>query len=244
MNYELRIVLRTWSFALRTWRPALRTSHFALLSLLLVACKQPKELKFTDMHIDEDNAQYSLHAQYPIFGIDTLDVSISTVVDDYFSECKTESAAHMNKKWFRPYKVNIVSNSEVVAGRYISVNMDCYYDMGGVHGMTNNEIFNYDVQNNQFIDTDALFNRSSKRLIELVKAKIKEKVASPWTDDAMKGRGLYNDLQDPESLSKFQITNEGVKFIFDPYEVACYAEGTVTVVVGYDEFPFNIEIKK
>lgn len=219
----------------------MKRNIFGALSLItlmvLSACVWQADIKSTSIALDEETAHYNFHAKYPQFDIATLDEAISNKVNGYFEKCQTESAKQAKEEWFRPFEVVINSKDTVVDNRYVSANVQCYYFAGGAHGMTLNNSYNYDAKTKQFIDINQLLTGAdTTQLVQLVKTKLKQHIgAGNFVDEGITG---------VPSLSKFMIFDQGIQFLFDPYEVAAYVHGVVSILVKYEEYPFNIELKK
>ncbi|MFV0521307.1 MAG: PdaC/SigV domain-containing protein [Mangrovibacterium sp.] len=203
--------------------------------VLLASCGKNIEIKSETKFLHEENKQYTFDAEYPVYNIAQLDDKIKNCVGKYLKQCKTEAADQFDEEWFRPFEMAVNKKEIVTQNRYISVNIQCYYFTGGAHGMTFNNTFSYDTNTKDFISTRSIAGDNYTDLVRLVKKKLKTKIgAGNFVDDGIAGI---------ESLSKFLITDQGVEFIFDPYEVAAYTYGVVVMPITYKEYPFNIEFK-
>ncbi|MFV0505337.1 MAG: DUF3298 domain-containing protein [Bacteroidales bacterium] len=208
---------------------------FLLTITFLVACNWQAEITLTTQVLNEKNERYDFKAKYPQFGITVLDDSISDKVNSYLDRCNKKSAEQVHEEWFRPFEVIISSRESVLENRYVSANMKCYYFAGGAHGTTLNHTFNYDTKAKHFLTIDDVLGTDSMQLVQLVKTRLKDQIGDMnFVDDGV--RGVSN-------LSKFLISDKGLEFIFDPYEVAAYVYGVVSVSVSFDEYPFNVERK-
>lgn len=97
------------------------------------------------------------------------------------------------------------------------------------HGHMSSKTKTYNLKTGNEIMLNDLF-RSDRhgQLLELISAKLNTK-----------GEGFpsfsHPDDLTIEDLKRFLITDQGIVFIFDPYEVASFAEGFVEILIPYEE---------
>ncbi|MDO4962045.1 MAG: RsiV family protein, partial [Eubacteriales bacterium] len=96
---------------------------------------------------------------------------------------------------------------------------------GGAHGNYYLYGFNYDTQTGKKLEVEDVF-KSRDEVWEFLKGALSEKY----------GDEVGFDYYEPSSLN-FMITNEGVVFFFNPYDIAPYASGLITYTVVYPEHP-------
>lgn len=106
---------------------------------------------------------------------------------------------------------------------------------GGAHGNSWSFVLNYDLKNNRQLVLSDLFHKGnnflaiiSKQSIVQIVAKQGESSVKEWVEGGA-GKNI-------ENFKSWVITKEGLKFTFDPYQVASYAEGIFTTVVPYEAF--------
>lgn len=109
---------------------------------------------------------------------------------------------------------------------------------GGAHGNSWSFVLNYDLKNNRQLALSDLFNKGNDFLAIISKQSIVQIVAKqgePSTIEWVEG-GAGKNI---ENFKSWVITEEGLKFTFDPYQVASYAEGIFTTVVPYEAFSLS-----
>lgn len=116
----------------------------------------------------------------------------------------------------------------------LSYKVERYDYTGGAHGMTTDSCFTILLDKGRFLKQDDLFEESSLD-------KIAELIVKNIADD--------NDLDDPVKLEdqgyfsvkeiypngNIYATDKGITWIYNPYDIAAYAIGSVEVTIPYDQ---------
>jgi len=121
-----------------------------------------------------------------------------------------------------------VSNDRVIS---VGFEADTYY-AGAAHPNHHTFVYNYDLRQGRRLDLGDLFEPRStylKVIAEYCVEVLAKQVAQP-PDMSEIARGAAPTAQNYQS---WMITSQGLKFTFDPYQVASYAEGPQEVVVPY-----------
>lgn len=100
------------------------------------------------------------------------------------------------------------------------------YMLGAAHGLESRQTVCYDLQREKVIMLDDLIADRDK-IVELIKSQIE---ADYGTEDNCIDYSLI-DLTDNFAIDEYSIT-----FIYNPYEVACYAQGEVVARIPFYEF--------
>ncbi|HHY91623.1 MAG TPA: DUF4163 domain-containing protein, partial [Clostridiales bacterium] len=110
----------------------------------------------------------------------------------------------------------------------MSISVTYYQYTGGAHGITYKEAVNVDLVNGKELSLKELFAGSEdyQQVItyELLKQMNNEEYLFP---EAVRDFKASDDL-------KFYLTDEGIVFYFDPYEIAPYVRGIVEYQIPYD----------
>lgn len=135
------------------------------------------------------------------------------------------------QSWYSQTNISVPFQSNKVA--CLSVEMDDY--TGGAHGMYSTIYSNYYKPKNEILTLQKLFNDSSlSRLLSLAEADFRTASELPLNADLDEAGYWFKDnkfhLND-----NFIITNEGITWLFNPYEVASYAQGTIELTMNKDE---------
>ena len=184
-----------------------------------VATSTPVRVGVTTQTVDEKTSTYTIDAEYPHFGVATIDAKIDATVKSTIAEFKTlppnppEMSSPQNELTIRyalPYIGPDVLSFELIVSEY----------SGGAHP---NSIFNglnFDRETGrQLLQSDALkmIGRTTAQVSVSATAQLKAKLG-----DTMFEEGANTN---PENFSSFLISEKKVTFIFQPYQVAAYAAG-------------------
>ena len=115
----------------------------------------------------------------------------------------------------------------------LAINISKYAFTGGAHGMLHNTIINFDLDSGDLVSLDSLFDKPAfDKLNNLINKKLKEQ-NNLDPSQALRSAGFFND--EIETSSNYCITKGGINFIYNPYEIAPYAMGVVTVFIPFKE---------
>ncbi len=114
-----------------------------------------------------------------------------------------------------------------------------YVNMGGAHGLETRNYFNFDLSTGNLIKEKDLFKANyESALAALIKKRIVEE-SKEYKDE--KNSEPIIDLEDTDywidsikANGNFYITDEGINYVFNPYEIAPYYMGQTEVTL-----PFN-----
>jgi hypothetical protein len=105
---------------------------------------------------------------------------------------------------------------------------------GGAHGMTTDSCFTILLNKGRFLTQEDLFDDSSlDKISELI---IKQIAKDNKVDDPIKleEEGFFS-VKEISPNSNLYATNEGITWIYNPYDIAAYAIGSVEVTIPYSE---------
>ena len=114
-----------------------------------------------------------------------------------------------------------------------------YVDMGGAHGLETRNYYNFDLKTGKIITEKDLFKANFKaELSELLKKRIveesRETKETKNTEPvlSLEDTDFWTDSIKPNG--NFYITDEGINYVFNPYEIAPYYMGQTEVTLPYD----------
>ena len=180
-------------------------------------------------------AEYVDHANDSLIQIFTKDL-----VADY----KENNEPLMNKiDTANRYSFNnehVVSGFSLLSDKKIYVyGIERYVYMGGAHGLETRNYYNFDLKTGKTITEKDLFKPNFEpELSELIKKRIveesKEVKESKDTEPilTLEDTDFWADSIKPNG--NFYITDEGINYVFNPYEIAPYYIGQTEVTI-----PFN-----
>lgn len=128
-------------------------------------------------------------------------------------------------------KQQVIYNSP----KLLTVKEDLYSYTGGAHGNFGTIFYNFDMEKGQLLSLkDVLkndFEGTLKAKAEAVfKAKYLEEGATSYSE-----MGFYFENDQFSMTDNFAFTKEGLKFLYNPYEVAPYALGQQEILLPYSE---------
>lgn len=115
--------------------------------------------------------------------------------------------------------------------KYISFRAEEYSYTGGAHGNTEITVGTIDRKTGRRL-----------RLADFVSADKLPKLTKLLHEKVIKKLGGKENLQgEVLPIENFCVVKGGLKFVYNEYEVACYAAGAIEVVVSFDEMPMREE---
>lgn len=115
----------------------------------------------------------------------------------------------------------------------LTIQMDSYIFTGGAHGHQAKRFLNFDKKRGSELENWQLFqNRSDFQ--EFAEQQFRKQEAIP-AEASINDTGLMFERDHfylPENIG---FTNKGIKLLYNPYEVASYAEGPIELTLPYKE---------
>lgn len=119
-----------------------------------------------------------------------------------------------------------------------SYGIDRYVYMGGAHGLNNRLYFNFDLTTGKLITEKDIFMPNYKStLATLIKKRIVEESREDKTEDTEQISSLEDTDYWTDSIipnGNFYITDEGINYVFNPYEIGPYYMGQTDVTLPFD----------
>jgi dTDP-4-dehydrorhamnose 3,5-epimerase-like enzyme len=183
-----------------------------------------------------------------LFGDDYISQSNDSLVhffcSEVYSEYKENNESLLNvKDADNNYSFNnehTLSGFSLLSDKKIYVyGIERYVDMGGAHGLETRNYFNFDLKTGNLISENDLFLPSYKSgLADLIKKRIveesKENKDSKDTEPILSLEDTDFWIDSIKPNGNFYITDEGINYVFNPYEIAPYYMGQTEV-----SLPFN-----
>jgi len=131
------------------------------------------------------------------------------------------------------WMVQRVITLEYAAPPLFTFSMADYWFTGGAHGNSIKLYFHYDIQQDSIIDIDQLFLPGGLDTVTtLAEPVFRRQKAIPHQKSLEDAGFWFKDNTFHLSNSK-GLTTEGLVLYYNPYEVACYAEGAIIVVLDW-----------
>jgi len=160
----------------------------------------------------------SLINEYKITNAPLLEQLDSTAFYSFFNEHNLEGFSLLNDEKIYSYGIN----------RYVF--------MGGAHGLTTLNYFNFDLESGKQIMESDLFEAGFHEVLtSLLKTRIVEQSnedPNVETIISLDDTDYWVDAIKPNN--NFYITDESLNYVFNPYEIAPYYMGITEVIIPFD----------
>jgi len=131
------------------------------------------------------------------------------------------------------YEAQLTITPILVTEEILSVELKQYNYTGGAHGYGSSTFHNFDVETGESVPLDALFS-NPEGFKKLAEGHFRKKHDIP-TDETINATGLWfkNDVfYLPNSIG---FTKKNVLLVYNPYEIASYAQGVFEVKIPIEE---------
>lgn len=130
---------------------------------------------------------------------------------------------------------------QILSGRVLSVvsgimsySMEQYVYTGGAHGISNRFYFNYCLKTGKLLhDSDLFVDDATEILMQLLREQL---VAQ--TDELQQVDELYTSYYYVDRIvpnNNFYLSEEGITYVFNPYEIAPYAYGATEIFIPKEQ---------
>jgi len=194
--------------------------------------------------VDTPNAVIS----YPVFKNDTLNQFIKRQVFNYFAKEEPVTSyqaiadsfikgyddfVSTNKDtqqaWFLIIKINVLKQSEnYLALKYIHSDY-----AGGAHGNTTISFLNYNPKTNQEITLDSLIQTGKMATLTNIAEVIFRKNEKLNATESLEEKYFF-DKGKFSLAQNFYVSNKGLVFLYNPYEIKAYAEGYTELIIPFE----------
>jgi hypothetical protein len=123
------------------------------------------------------------------------------------------------------------SKAAVVGEHILTYTVERAEFTGGAHGMEQTHHANWDLLTGERLTLDDLFTPEGKAaLSEAIRAQIlKDKGAESWA--ALMTDSCFNSESEVTPTENFLVTEGDITFVYNPYDIACYAAGATHVKI-------------
>ncbi len=123
------------------------------------------------------------------------------------------------------YQINHIDNN------LISITLNCYIYSGGAHGISHISNYLFDIKSGEQIKLEDILNSTDPKLIEILKNTLLE--------DNNLTKDSFFKFDEIVPNQNFAITDKGITFLYNHYEITSYASGTPEAMLSFDEIkPF------
>ncbi len=186
----------------------------------------------------DDEHKNKINIYFPITNYDLLDKEINNIIDTYIKEFK--DAINEYKIQENLYYTLYINYDEYTYKNYISFVFNIEMFTGGAHPNHFITTINYDTLNNEFINIDSLIDLNKNILNSLSKESRNilssdKKFQINYNKDMM----YEGTLPNKENFKNFVLTENGLKILFNYYQIAPYYYGETIINIKYEKL--NIE---
>lgn len=127
------------------------------------------------------------------------------------------------------WEESITGNFMPQSHNIISYKIEKYTYTGGAHGMPVEKYLNFRAGSYEEIDEDDIFKDNSE---DVLTAALTAKAQAHLTNSDGVSTLYVNQV---EPCDNFFVSNEGITFVYNPYEIAPYSEGKIELTLSWDE---------
>jgi len=151
--------------------------------------------------------------------------------DTFFNNYKklntNDSLPSHSMQWIKSGEVGVVMNEHGL----LCIETSEYVFSGGAHGMLNRLFYVFDINSGKRLKMEDIFlAQSDSILTELLTNEIRSRYEIP-SDSSLKSFGLFVEVIEPNT--NFWISNSGIGFYYNSYELAPYSYGQSDLFLPY-----------
>ena len=132
-----------------------------------------------------------------------------------------------------PWEASIVAVIAYENEDLLTIKMNSYIFTGGAHGYGSTRFLNFDKKSGIELNRKDLF-KNHGNFVDFAEKLFREQQNIP-SDQSINSTGLMFELDEfylPENIG---FTESGLNLLYNPYEIASYADGTIEMVIPYEE---------
>lgn len=179
---------------------------------------------------------YTLFISQPISEKEKINDPINDWVNQERESFKKEVQANegvLKKNDFMA-RLNIQTETEKLADKLYSLELESFQLSGGANGTTKSKTFLLDLEKEQFLETKDIFSLEEDS-VEAIREIFFEEIEK----DSEKYDFVFEDLLEEEMKNegdwKLSVKSDAIDFIFDQYEIAAGAAGSIQVSLPMDK---------
>jgi len=228
-----------------------------LICFLFIACSDEEALTFEPLSISNETCENcsSVLIEIPhALGMTKLSETINTALQDEiiallnFDE---ESNAHnlesatkafvndyeeLNDKFPEesiPWEAKISGSITFENKDIITIRLESYIFTGGAHGYGTNRFLNFDKANGVELFQEDLF-KNKNEFKKFTETLFRNQENIP-TDVNINSTGFMFETENFYLPDNIGYTNKGLLLFYEPYEIASFADGPITITIPYNE---------
>lgn len=165
--------------------------------------------------------------------LSTMGEDAPASIDDALNKFINEYTQALNEGDSQPWTYNVTGKSSYTNKKMFSYAVTAEYFTGGAHPNHFTSYYNFDLQKGRAMTLNDIFKSGFKDMLNEAIDRNFRKINGIKPGENLQEWGLFeNAITYNEN---FSITENGIKFTYNPYEIAPYAAGTLEVVVPFSE---------
>lgn len=132
-----------------------------------------------------------------------------------------------------PYEAEISVSKSLITSKIISIKTEHYTYTGGAHGNSTTNFLNFDPLTGTLLTKNSLL-KNKKEFTDFAEKIFRKEKGIP-TDDPINSTGFWFENEKfylPESIG---ISDTEIIIIYNPYEIASYADGTIEIRIPKED---------
>ncbi|MDR1678339.1 MAG: RsiV family protein [Prevotellaceae bacterium] len=179
---------------------------------------------------DSTSSNYTATQAIDSFAVSTFN-NFNDLIATAFKKNENRTNPVINR-----HSESYIMNTDILLNEksILSYQLSRYTDSGGAHGLENTQFLVFDLETGNKLTQRDLFEEGYEpRLAELLKQQIM--VDKGFESEEQMLFNGYFSLENIKANENFSLENEGITYIFNPYEIASYATGATVVSIPYEK---------
>ncbi|NHF58819.1 DUF3298 and DUF4163 domain-containing protein [Flavobacteriaceae bacterium TP-CH-4] len=230
---------------------------YVLLFLLLIGCKKTEKLTFEPLMVNENECaectKVSIVVPKPLDRTrlaNTINATLEEEIiallsfDDEVEVTSMDEAIQSFSQGYQkmrdlfedettPWEAKIEGTITYEDTEHLTIEMNSYIFTGGAHGYSINQFLNFDKQKGRELENWELF-KNQQDFEEFAETKFREQEAIP-ENASINHTGLMFERDSFYLPDNIGFTEQGIKLLYNPYEVASYSDGAISLVLPFEE---------
>ncbi len=168
--------------------------------------------------------------------------SVESIAVNFIDEFKTipQELTGASSGWELSQTISIINEN----AKIIALQHEFYAYTGGAHGMPGQFFINIEKNSGQVLSlADILSSEEHAAFLNIAKSKFYEQRELP-ADQSLGQAGYWFNDETFYVPDNFSITGDGLLFLYNPYEIASYADGMIELFVPFTDVHELLQMEK
>jgi len=251
---------------MKNYRLLKKYSYFLSLFFCLAGCEEETKISFLPKAISpqtcddcpviniilpeavpENESTSKINNEIAHYIIDLLSFNESEAPETIDKAVLTFNNEYSNLKQDSPedivgWEANINGQVTYADTHMTSIRFEHYLFTGGAHGYSGITFLNFDLKTGEPMEKDEIF-RDIISFKSVVEKKFRQQENIPAGESINSTGFMFEDdvFVLPENIG---FTEQGIEIIYNPYEVNVYSEGSITLLIPYEEVREYLRFKE